>query len=88
MTEEKNINNPYLDIVDAAVLGKGSDAQSTITDILNTKIKDEVDNYSKEYANTMFNGEKDIEEDEVEPETEEPETEENDEKLETESDKD
>ena len=49
MTDEKSINNPYLDIVDAAVLGQGTDAQDAITNVLNSKISNELDDYSKEF---------------------------------------
>ena len=57
MTDEKIINNPYLDIVDAAVLGKGADASSVITDILNVKISDHLDQYKQDFAQEVFDGE-------------------------------
>jgi len=70
MTDEKSINNPYLDIVDTAILGKGPETQNTIQDILSLKINDEINDYSKEISNTMFDNEyqdeDEIEEDEIE----------------------
>lgn len=71
MTDEENINNPYLDIVDKAILGKGHETQITVTDVLNQKIKDEIDNYSKEFSKTLFTGEDEIDEVEEDEEDEE-----------------
>ena len=84
MTDEKSINNPYLDIVDAAVLGQGTDAQDVITNVLNSKISNELDDYSKEFANTMFDevDEEEVDEEEVDEENDD------DEDDETESEKD
>ena len=74
MTDEKSINNPYLDVVDMAILGKGHETKTSVQDILNKKVNDEINDYSKEFANTIFN---DVDQDEnEEDETEEDEIEE------------
>ena len=70
MTDEKSINNPYLDIVDTAVLGKGHEVQNTIQDILSKKINDEINDYSTEISNTMFDDEEEDEDEIEEEETE------------------
>ena len=77
---EENINNKYLDIVDNSILGNGAAAADAINSILKDKIATEIDDYKKEFANSMFNGEQETDvdsEEEVEAETpEEEETEE------------
>ena len=40
MTEENIINNRCLSIVDTAILGKGTDTQNAVNDVLNSKIMD------------------------------------------------
>ena len=79
---EENINNKYLDIVDNSILGNGAAASDAINSILKDKIATEIDDYKKEFANSMFNGEQETDvdsEEEVEAETPEEETEETEE---------
>ena len=75
MTDENIINNPYLDIVDAAVLGNTSDAAKTIQNVLNNKISDELENMSADISQSIIDDD-DVDDDDI------------DDELETESDED
>tara|TARA_Y100000389_G_C17343612_1_gene454672 strand:- start:332 stop:571 length:240 start_codon:yes stop_codon:yes gene_type:complete len=75
MTDENIINNPYLDIVDAAVLGNTSNAAKTIQNVLNNKISDELENMSADISQSIIDDD-DVDDDDI------------DDELETESDED
>ena len=79
MTDENIINNPYLDIVDAAVLGNTSDAANSIESALKDKISAELENMTADIGADIL---EDDEDDDVDIE----EYDEDD--LETESDED
>ena len=64
MTDENIINNPYLDIVDAAVLGNTSDAAKTIQNVLNNKISDELENMTTDISQSIIDDELETESDE------------------------
>jgi hypothetical protein len=59
MTDENIINNPYLDIVDAAVLGNTSDAAKTIQNVLNNKISDELENMTTDISQSIIDDDDD-----------------------------
>jgi len=72
MTDENIINNPYLDIVDAAVLGNTSDAAKTIQNVLNNKISDELENMTTDISQSIIDDDDDDDiDDELETESDE-----------------
>ena len=72
MTNENIINNPYLDIVDAAVLGNTSDAAKTIQNVLNNKISDELENMTTDISQSIIDDDDDDDiDDELETESDE-----------------
>jgi len=71
MTDENIINNPYLDIVDAAVLGNTSDAAKTIQNVLNNKISDELENMTTDISQSIIDDDDDDIDDELETESDE-----------------
>lgn len=79
MTDENIINNPYLDIVDAAVLGNTSDAANSIESALKDKISAELENMTSDIGADILDDDEDVD-------TEEYDEDDND--LETESDED
>ena len=53
--EQETINSiDTTSIVDDIVLGQVSKARDSIQDLLQTKITDEIDDYKKEFAATLF----------------------------------
>ena len=71
MTDENIINNPYLEIVDAAVLGNTSDAAKTIQNVLNNKISDELENMKTDISQSIIDDDDDDIDDELETESDE-----------------
>lgn len=71
MTDENIINNPYLDIVDASVLGNTSNAAKTIQNVLNNKISDELENMKTDISQSIIDDDDDDIDDELETESDE-----------------
>ena len=73
MTDENIINNPYLDIVDASVLGNTSNAAKTIQNVLNNKISDELENMKTDISQSIIDDDDDDDDidDELETESDE-----------------
>ena len=63
MTDENIINNPYLDIVDAAVLGNTSDAANSIESALKDKISAELENMTADIGADILDDDEDVDDD-------------------------
>jgi len=54
MTDENIINNLSLKIVDASVIGKGTEAKDAVNDLLSMKISAELDAMSNDVSSRIY----------------------------------
>ena len=75
MTDENIINNLSLKIVDASVIGKGTEAKDAVNDLLSMKISAELDAMSNDVSSRIYSENEEDDDDEDDEENVETETE-------------